>query len=193
VDDVKMECQSKMKDEIKRLTDSHSREMGGMKARYEAQIKDLESNMNVTRSLQEQGSTEVGNLIKKLGEATERHSKDLRATRERYEAEISELKVANRQLESAAEKYAVSLPITCDKCNSMQKSLQENEQSLDELKTKHQDLVKSELKLRGELAQSKQLMTITQANEKLLEDHVASLEAQIEALVNDYETKLSHV
>jgi hypothetical protein len=75
----------------------------------------------------------------------------------------------------------------------MQKSLQENEQSLDELKTKHQDLVKSELKLRGELAQSKQLMTITQANEKLLEDHVASLEAQIEALVNDYETKLSHV
>jgi predicted RNase H-like nuclease (RuvC/YqgF family) len=108
---------------------------------------------------------------------------ELNASLRDLEAKNKELNEALKLATTAAEN---SLQSNCINCDSTQ-------QKLDDLKTKLQDQVKTEMKLRGELAQNKQLMTITQANEKLLEEHVSSLEAQINALVNDYETKLGDV
>ncbi|KAL3800342.1 hypothetical protein HJC23_003638 [Cyclotella cryptica] len=217
---LKAEFQEKINAELQRLTSTHAKEMGQMKVKYEGQIKELESTMlqrsETTRALQEHGNSEVGSLIKKLGEVTDKHSKETRALREKYESEIKLLEASNRQLKESFEKETKgglhatlrdleakntqleealtlatreaenSLRNNCSNCDSIQ-------QKLDDMKTKLQDQVKFEMKLRGELAQNKQLITITQANEKLLEEHVASLEAQINALVNDYETKLGEV
>ena len=49
---------------------------------------------------------------------------------------------------------------------------------------------KNERALRGEMAQKKQMISILQSNEKHLEEHVASLEEQINKLVSEYESKL---
>ena len=60
----------------------------------------------------------------------------------------------------------------------------------DDLQKMLKKKMNSEKKLRGELAQKKQLIAILQSNEKALEEHIASLEEQINKLVNSYESKL---
>lgn len=209
---IQFECQRKAEDELRRLRSDHDQEIADVKSRYEIRIKELqgtiEQRSEIAKSMQQHGSSEVSNLMKKVGEMTEKHSKDLRALREKYEVELSEesaaknsLKVNLRALEARNEELQDALKLAeskstkstsgdCDKCDSIGRTLKETEQACEELKTKLQELSKNELLVRGELAQSKQLMSITQANEKLLEDHVSSLEAQIDTLVADYESKL---
>ena len=60
----------------------------------------------------------------------------------------------------------------------------------DDLQKMLKKKMNSEKKLRGELAQKKQMIAILQSNEKALEEHIASLEEQINKLVNSYESKL---
>lgn len=206
---IKSECQLKANDELRKLRSDHEKEIDDVRSRYECRIKELQSTIaqrsEITRSLQEHGSSEVSNLIKKVGEITEKHSKDLRAMREKYETELTEesnaknsLKATLRELESKNEDLEEALKaasksnelVACEKCDSISKTLQKKEEACTELKNQLHEKSKTESKLRGELAQNKQLMSITQANEKLLEDHVASLEAQIDTLVADYESKL---
>ena len=59
-----------------------------------------------------------------------------------------------------------------------------------ELKREYDSKSKKEKAIRGELAQKNQMLSIVQSNEKALQEHVASLESQIDRLVQDYETKL---
>ena len=59
-----------------------------------------------------------------------------------------------------------------------------------ELKREYENKSKKEKTIRGELAQKTQMLSIIQSNEKALQEHVASLESQIDRLVQDYETKL---
>jgi chromosome segregation ATPase len=200
---IKAECQQKANDEMRKLRNDHEREIADVKSRYECRIKELQSTIaqrsEIAKSLQEHGSSEVSNLIKRVAEITEKHSKDLRAMREKYEAELAEessakstLKASLRELESKNEDLEEALKSAISKGT---KSTQGESKKCDdcvELKNKLQEHAKRESKLRGELAQSKQLMTITQANEKLLEEHVKQLEAQIDTLVLDYEGKLRH-
>ena len=209
---MKDKYQQKTEEELKKLRSNHEQELSDVRTRYECRIKELHSTITqrseIAKSLQEHGSSEVSNLIKKVGEITEKHSKDLRALREKYEAELLEessaknsLKATLRELESKNEDLEIALKLAaaksiqssvsaCKNCDSITKNLQEKEKAYDELKLKVHEQLNNESRLRAELAQSKQLMNITQANEKLLENHVASLEAQIDTLVADYESKL---
>ena len=209
---IRDECQQKSQAALQKIKSDHDQEIQDIRSRYECRIKELQSTIaqrsEITKSLQEHGSSEVSNLMKRVGEMTEKHSKDLRNMREKYEAELAEestaknaLKATLRELESKNEDLndalkatsvasTKSVPVACNNCGAITKTLEEKEQTCTELKTRLQELTKTESMLRGELAQNKQLMTITQANEKLLEDHVASLEAQIDTLVADYESKL---
>ena len=210
---IRNEYQQKSHSELQKIKSEHEQEIQDVRSRYECRIKELQSTIaqrsEITKSLQEHGTSEVSNLMKRVGDMTEKHSKDLRAMREKYEAELAEessaknaLKATLRELESKNEDLNDALKAAsvtssnkslsggCTNCEAVTKTLKEKEQACNELKTKLQEQSKNESKLRGELAQNKQLMTITQANEKLLEDHVASLEAQIDTLVADYESKL---
>ncbi len=60
----------------------------------------------------------------------------------------------------------------------------------DELAKKLEKKVKSEKALRVEMAQLRSEVARMNSNEKHLEDHVASLEEQINEMVSDYESKL---
>lgn len=212
---IKAEIQTKTGEELNKIKSEHERELQDVKSRYECRISELQSTItqkfDIAKSLQEHGSSEVNNLIKKVGEITEKHSRDLRSLREKHEAELAEeiaakntLKTTLRELESkkdeledalklAEAKSAKSYPGECKNCDNIGKSLKEKEQAFDELKVKLHEQSKNESKLRGELAQNKQLISITKANEKLLEDHITSLEVQIDTLVADYEAKLGNV
>jgi len=212
---IKAEIQKKTGEELNKIKSEHERELQDVKSRYECRISELQSTItqkfDFAKSLQEHGSSEVNNLIKKVGEITEKHSRDLRSLREKHEAELAEeiaakntLRTTLRELESkkdeledalklAEAKSAKSYPGECKNCDNIGKSLKEKEQAFDELKVKLHEQSKNESKLRGELAQNKQLISITKANEKLLEDHITSLEVQIDTLVADYEAKLGNV
>lgn len=64
------------------------------------------------------------------------------------------------------------------------------ESQLAELKEVLQQTKKTEIQLRGELAHKRQQVAISESNEKHLREHISSLEAQIDKLINDYESKL---
>ena len=210
---IKADIQMKTSEDLNKIKSDHDKELQDVKSRYECRISELQSTItqkfDIAKSLQEHGSSEVNNLMKKVGEITEKHSRDLRALREKYETELAEesaakttLKTTLRELESKNEeledklaeaKSAKSYPSECTNCDNVGKLLSEREKEFVELKVKLQEHSKIESTLRGELAQNKQLISITKANEKLLEDHVTSLEVQIDTLVADYEAKLGNV
>ena len=78
----------------------------------------------------------------------------------------------------------------------LEKTLEElrrKENQLNELKETLQQKTKNEIQMRGELAHKKQQMTIAESNEKHLQEHVTSLEAQIDKLISDYESKLEEM
>jgi chromosome segregation ATPase len=105
---------------------------------------------------------------------------------EEYEAKLEEEKQLTMNKLSAAEKENAKL----------KKSLEElgrKETQLAELKETLKQKTKNEIQLRGELAHKKQQMAISESNEKHLEEHVASLEAQIDQLISDYESKLEEM
>ena len=119
---------------------------------------------------QEKGSDELSQRIKEL---------EVQLTRSAEEADT--LRESVEKLQNQIEENATKAVVVAN-CN--------NSEEIKELKEKLQEKAKNETELRGELAQQKQVLAIVQSNEKLLEEHVASLETQIETLVSDYESKL---
>jgi chromosome segregation ATPase len=84
---------------------------------------------------------------------------------------------------SAVEEENAELKDSLEKCKC-------KESQLAELKEVLQQTKKTEIQLRGELAHKRQQVAISESNARHLQEHITSLEAQIDKLINDYESKL---
>ena len=157
---------------------------------------------------------EQGDKIVKLNASLEEKAAEAVALEDKVKMLQAEVEKANerkssnesewtRQCEEYTTKLKEEKQLTVTKLSAAEKENDELTKSLEELRTKESELAdvketlkrntKIEIHLRGELAHKKQQVTISESNEKHLAEHVASLEAQIDKLVSDYESKLEEM
>ena len=151
------------------------------------------------------------NLESSLGEATSK-SESLRTLVKELESHIDliqqdkneefdkiKLKEAQwaKKVEECEEKLELSLSrhsVLLEENERLKKSIEKTSSNVssdyDELAKRLEKKSNNERILRGEVAQKKQMISILESNEKHLEDHIASLEEQINKLVSDYESRL---
>ena len=152
--------------------DAEHKEQGEIIARLNCLLQEKEKEVASLQDKIKALQTEV----ESLGESKE---SDWTKQREEYEIKLEGEK-------QAAEKEIVALKKSLDE-------IQGNETQLAQLKDELMQKTKAEIELRGELAHKKQQMIISESNEKHLEEHVASLESQIDKLISDYESKLEEM
>lgn len=118
-------------------------------------------------------------------EAGERRSDESKLERQRevYKVKLEEEKKLTVARLGAAENENAELKDSLAKLNSEDTQLAGLKEALQQSK-------KNEIQLRGELAHKKQQIAISESNKKHLEQHIASLEVQIDNLIADYESKL---
>ena len=115
--------------------------------------------------------------------------------------EIDDIKLSQAQwakkVEDCEEKLEQSLSrhsVLLEENDRLKKSIEKTSSNVsadyDELAKRLEKKSNNERILRGEVAQKKQMISILESNEKHLEDHIASLEEQINKLVSDYESRL---
>lgn len=125
--------------------------------------------------------------------------------RECHDIEHKEQSCKIKELDALVQEKTVEATSLQDKIKTIEAGIEELNQSrkkeaeerefklesqLAELKEVLQQTKKTEIQLRGELAHKRQQVAISESNEKHLREHITSLEAQIDKLINDYESKL---
>lgn len=166
--------------------DVEHKEQGEKIARLDASLQEKVAEATTLQDKINTLQAEVQNLNQTLIDEKESNVRENAKQREEYETKVADEKQQSVTKLIAAEEENVEL----------KKSLEElhrKESQLVELKETVQQKTKNEIQLRGELAHKKQQMTIAESNEKHLQEHVASLEAQIDKLISDYEAKLEEL
>ena len=125
--------------------------------------------------------------------------------RECHDVEHKEQSCKIKELDALVQEKTAEATSLQDKIKTIEAGIEELNQSrkkeaeerefklksqLAELKEVLQQNKKTEIQLRGELAHKRQQVAISESNEKHLREHITSLEAQIDKLINDYESKL---
>ena len=158
---------------------------------HDAKIKDsLESTLNKATS----ESESLRSLVKEL-------ESQLDSLQQNKNEEIDNIKLSQAQwakkVEECEEKLELSLSrhsVLLEENDRLKKSIEKTSSNVsadyDELAKRLEKKSNNERILRGEVAQKKQMISILESNEKHLEDHIASLEEQINKLVSDYESRL---
>ena len=165
--------------ELEQTLQEKSLESGSLRQTIEsleAEVKDLKQNGNEEtsrlKSSEETWSKQAKEMEEKLDIAVSRHS------------ELAKEKMDLMEKLKDAEKEAAALQSSLDEAKSSRTSEYED---LARMLKKKMD---NERRLRGEMAQKKQVISILQSNEKHLEEMVESLQEQIDKLVTEYESKL---
>ena len=169
-------------------------------------IQDLEQEIESFRQLSSASDKTKGELESSLNKATS-ESESLRQTVkyltsqvDNLKQEVGEAEEMKKKLKECEEKLELSLQRQSSLLEDNTKRIlssystkqleSSNNSDYDEVVQKLDKKVKSERVLRGELAQKKQMIGILESNEKHMEEHIASLEEQINKLVEDYEARL---
>lgn len=166
--------------------DVEHKEQGEKIARLNASLKEKAAEATTLQDKIKALQAEVQRLSQILTDEKESNESERARQREKYEIKVEEEKQITLTKLSAAEKDN-------DELKKSLEELRRKESELVELKETVEQKTKNEIQLRGELAHKKQQMTIAESNEKHLQEHVASLEAQIDDLISDYETKLQEI
>ena len=168
-------------------------------------IQDLEQELESVRQLSSASDETKGKLEASLNKATS-ESESLRQTVKCLTSQVDNLKQEvgaeemKKKLKECEEKLELSLHRQSSLLEDNTKRIlssystkqleSSNNSDYDEVVQTLNKKVKSERVLRGELAQKKQMIGILESNEKHMEEHIASLEEQINKLVEDYEARL---
>lgn len=145
----------------------------------------IKSGETLEISLREK-SEEIARLETKVDELEQTSDERLKSSETSWLKKVEECK---KELTQVKEKLDFSVE-RLSKLSEEKAELLKVNATLKESSDKAKSAKHSERKLRGELAQKKQMISILQSNEKHLEEHVAALEDQINKLVNSYESKL---
>lgn len=166
--------------------DVEHKEQGEKIARLDASLREKVAEAATLQDKIKTLQAEIENLKQTFTVEKESNEREKAKQREEYESKVAEEKQQRVAKLRAAE----------EENEELKKSLEElhrKESQLVELTDTLQQKTKNEIQLRGELAHKKQQMTIAESNEKHLQEHVASLEAQIDRLISDYEAKLEEL
>ncbi len=128
-------------------------------------------------------ATSLQDKIKTIEAGIEELNQNRKREAEEREFKLEEEKKLTAERLSAAEEENAELKDSLERCRCKESQLAELKQVLQQTK-------KTEIQLRGELAHKRQQVAISESNEKHLREHITSLEAQIDKLINDYESKL---
>ena len=166
--------------------DVEHKEQGEKIARLHASLQEKAAEATTLQDKIKALQAEVENLSQTLTDEKESNESEWARQRQEYEIKMEEEKQLTVAKLRAAEEGNVELKKTLEE-------LRRKENQLNELKETLQQKTKNEIQMRGELAHKKQQMTIAESNEKHLQEHVTSLEAQIDKLISDYESKLEEM
>ena len=166
--------------------DVEHKEQGEKIARLDASLKEKAAEATTLQDKIKALQAEVQRLSQILTDEKESNESERIRQREEYEIKVKDERQITLTKLSAAEKENAELKKSLEE-------LRRKESQLVELEETVQQKIKNEIQLRGELAHKKQQMTIAESNEKHLQEHVASLEAQIDELISDYEKKLEEM
>ena len=166
--------------------DVEHKEQGEKIARLHATLQEKAAEATTLQDKIKALQAEVENLSLTLTDEKESNESEWARQRQEYEIKMEEEKQLTVAKLRAAEEGNAELEKTLEE-------LRRKENQLNELKETLQQKTKNEIQMRGELAHKKQQMTIAESNEKHLQEHVTSLEAQIDKLISDYESKLEEM
>mmetsp|Transcript_9650 Transcript_9650/g.20834 ORF Transcript_9650/g.20834 Transcript_9650/m.20834 type:complete len:1005 (+) Transcript_9650:97-3111(+) len=178
---------------------THTKAMEVTEAQKLEMCKVLELRVSLEKKVHENDG--LKDSLKRSQEAVykfEQKAADLESLLETKRCELkadyqSALEKAQDELDTcniAKNDIAAELRTSKEELEKIRASNESIESKHSELKREYDNKSKKEKTIRGELAQKTQMLSIVQSNEKALQEHVASLESQIDRLVQDYETKL---
>ena len=175
--------------QLKELQNQSAQEIADTSAGYDLHIKELEASIQLKSSESDALRETVVRLEEQM-QKTKGYDDELMQVNEKLELSASK----HAELEKEKSQLVEKLNESEKECNALKDSLEKAKTSgnseYEDLSNKLDKKKDSERVLKGELAQKKQLISILQSNEKLLEEHVAALEDQINKLVSHYESKL---
>ena len=175
--------------QLKELQNQSAQEISDTSAGYDLHIKELEASIQL-KSSESDALREIVERLEEQTQKTKGYDDELMQVNEKLELSVSK----HAELEKEKSQLVEKLNESEKECNALKDSMEKAKTSgnseYEDLSNKLDKKKDSERVLKGELAQKKQLISILQSNEKLLEEHVAALEDQINKLVSHYESKL---